>query len=139
MTDTEETAETYDPSRYERPSVTVDVVIFTLIDRELHVLLVRRKRWPFEGYWAIPGGFVQMHELLEDAARRELEEETGVRDIYLEQLYTFGDPDRDPRTRVISVAYFALVRADRQRLRVSDESSRCALVSSACRAIAARL
>lgn len=122
MTDLEETAETYDPSRYERPSITVDVVIFTLIDRELHVLLVRRKRWPYEGYWAIPGGFVQMHESLEDAARRELEEETGVRDIYIEQLYTFGDPDRDPRTRVISVAYFALVRADRQRLRVSEES-----------------
>ncbi|WP_448545488.1 NUDIX hydrolase [Roseiflexus sp.] len=123
MADTaDETAETYDPTRYERPSVTVDVVIFTLIDRELHVLLVRRKRWPYEGFWAIPGGFVQMHESLEDAARRELEEETGVRDIYIEQLYTFGDPDRDPRTRVISVAYFALVRADRQRLRVSDES-----------------
>lgn len=117
-----ETAETYDPTRYDRPSVTVDVVIFTLIERELHVLLVRRKHWPFEGCWAIPGGFVQMHESLEDAARRELEEETGVRDIYFEQLYTFGEPARDPRTRVISIAYFALVRADRQRLRVSDES-----------------
>jgi 8-oxo-dGTP diphosphatase len=118
-----ESAETYDPSRYERPSVTVDVVIFTLQDRELHVLLVKRKHWPFEGRWAIPGGFVNMDESLELAARRELEEETGVRDIYMEQLYTFGDPKRDPRTRVISVAYIALVRSDVQTLRVSDEST----------------
>ena len=118
-----ENAETYDPTRYERPSVTVDVVIFTLQDRTLHVLLVKRKHWPFEGRWAIPGGFVNMNESLELAARRELEEETGVRNIYLEQLYTFGDPKRDPRTRVISVAYIALVSADTQTLRVSDEST----------------
>lgn len=123
MAETEETPETYDASRYERPSVTVDVVIFTLHNRELHVLLVQRRRWPYEGYWAIPGGFVNMDETLEHAARRELAEETGVRDVYLEQLYTFGDPGRDPRTRVISVAYIALVRADAQRLRVSDETS----------------
>ena len=115
-------AETYDPAQYDRPSVTVDVVIFTLQERELHVLLVKRKRWPFEGRWAIPGGFIQMDESLEQAARRELEEETGVRDIYLEQLYTFGNPKRDPRTRVISVAYIALVRADTQTLRISEES-----------------
>jgi ADP-ribose pyrophosphatase YjhB (NUDIX family) len=118
-----ENAESYDPARYERPSVTVDVVIFTLQERELHVLLVKRKRWPFEGRWAIPGGFVNMDESLDRAARRELEEETGVHDIYLEQLYTFGNPKRDPRTRVISVAYIALVSADTQTLRVSDEST----------------
>jgi len=118
-----DTPENYDPSRYERPSVTVDVVIFTLQDRELHVLLVKRKHWPFEGRWAIPGGFVNMDESLEQAARRELEEETGIRDIYVEQLYTFGEPKRDPRTRVISVAYIALVRADMQTLRVSEEST----------------
>ena len=117
-----ENAESYDPARYERPSVTVDVVIFTLQERELHVLLVKRKRWPFEGRWAIPGGFVNMDESLDRAARRELEEETGIHDIYLEQLYTFGEPKRDPRTRVISVAYIALVSADTQTLRVSDES-----------------
>src|SRR5262245_17123631 len=127
MTDTndpvQESAETYDVRRYERPSVTVDVVIFSLQNRELHVLLVKRGHWPYEGYWAIPGGFVEMQESLEQAARRELEEETGVHDVYLEQLYTFGDPGRDPRTRVISVAYIALIRSDIQRLRVSDESS----------------
>jgi 8-oxo-dGTP diphosphatase len=119
----EETATTYDPSRYERPSVTVDVVIFTLRNRELHVLLIKRRRWPFEGCWALPGGFIEMDESLEDAARRELEEETGVRDVYLEQLYTFGNPGRDPRTRVISVTYFALVQSDRQVLRASEETS----------------
>jgi 8-oxo-dGTP diphosphatase len=121
--DMAENAENYNPARYERPSVTVDVVIFTLQERELHVLLVKRKHWPFEGRWAIPGGFVNLNESLETAARRELEEETGVRNIYLEQLYTFGDPKRDPRTRVISVAYIALVSADTQTLRVSDEST----------------
>lgn len=119
----EETADNYDPSRYERPSVTVDVVIFTLLDQALHVLLVQRRRWPYEGHWAIPGGFINMDESLEQAARRELEEETGVRDIYLEQLYTFGEPLRDPRTRVISVAYVALIRADSQTLRNSEETT----------------
>ena len=101
----------YDPNQYERPSVTVDIVTFTLRDHDLKVLLIRRKRAPFAGYWAIPGGFVQMDESLEAGALRELEEETGVRDVYIEQLYTFGQPNRDPRTRVITVAYFALVPA----------------------------
>ncbi len=118
----QERPETYDPTRYERPSVTVDVVIFTLISQELHVLLVQRRHWPFDGFWAIPGGFINMNESLRDAARRELEEETGVRDVYLEQLYTFGEVGRDPRTRVLSVAYIAIVRADAQKIRASDES-----------------
>jgi 8-oxo-dGTP diphosphatase len=87
----------------------VDVVIFTLREDDLHVLLIKRRRSPFEGMWAIPGGFVGVGESLEKAALRELEEETGVRDVYLEQLYTFGDPGRDPRGHVITVAYFALV------------------------------
>lgn len=111
------------------PAVTVDVVIFTIqedeADREhqLHVLLINRHFNPFEGQWAIPGGFVRADETLEQAARRELEEETGLHDVYLEQLYTFGDPQRDPRGRVISVAYFALVRADQQTLRGSEEAA----------------
>jgi 8-oxo-dGTP diphosphatase len=96
--------------------VTVDLAIFTVRDEALQVLLVQRGVAPFAGRWALPGGFVREDESLESAARRELEEETGVRDVYLEQLYTFGDPDRDPRGRVITVAYFALVAADRQTL-----------------------
>ncbi len=97
----------------ERPAVAVDVVIFTLLDGDLKVLLVRRGTPPFRDMWAIPGGFVQMRESLEAAALRTLEEKTGVRDVYLEQLYTFGNIDRDPRTRVISVTYFALVQPDK--------------------------
>ncbi len=89
---------------------------------ELRVLLVRRRGAPYQGCWAIPGGFVHMRESLDDAARRELEEETGLRDVYLEQLYTFGSPDRDPRTRVISVAYYALLPGHVQEPRVSDDA-----------------
>ncbi len=116
-------ASSYDPSRYERPSVTVDLVIFTLLKGTLHVLLVKRKQWPFAGMWALPGGFVHMDESLEDAARRELQEESGVDQLYLEQLYTFGDPQRDPRMRVITVAYYALVSADRQHLHAATDAS----------------
>jgi ADP-ribose pyrophosphatase YjhB (NUDIX family) len=97
----------------ERVHVTVDIVIFTIRADLLNVLLVRRGVPPFEGRWAIPGGFVREAESLEAAALRELEEETGVRDVYLEQLYSFGDPRRDPRGRVITVAYYALIAADR--------------------------
>ena len=99
----------YNPDDYEHPSVTVDVVIFSLIDERLQVLLVRRRNEPFKEMWALPGGFVRMNESLEEAAARELEEETDVTGVYVEQLYTFGQPDRDPRTRVITVAYYALV------------------------------
>ncbi|MDY6777302.1 MAG: NUDIX domain-containing protein [Candidatus Nanohaloarchaea archaeon] len=102
----------FDPSELEHPSVTVDVIIFTVKDDDLKVLLVERDHDPFEGYWALPGGFIDMEESLETAAERVLEDKTGVTDVYLEQLYTFGDPDRDPRTRVITVGYFALVHAD---------------------------
>ena len=98
-------------SEYPKPSVTVDVVIVTLRGAELHVLLIKRAIAPFRGRWAVPGGFVHLGESLESAARRELHEETGVTDVYLEQLYTFGDPGRDPRGRVISVAYIALLPA----------------------------
>lgn len=94
--------------------VTVDIVIFTIEAGKLKLLLVKRRVAPFEGKFAIPGGFVQEEEKLDEAALRELREETGVEDVYLEQLYSFGDPGRDPRGRVITIAYFALISADRQ-------------------------
>jgi 8-oxo-dGTP diphosphatase len=92
--------------------LTTDIVLFTIQQERLKVLLVRRASTPFKGSWALPGGFVQEGESLPECARRELLEETGVDEAYLEQLYTFGDPDRDPRGRVVTVAYFALVRSD---------------------------
>lgn len=95
---------------YPRPSVTVDCIIFGLDESQLlKVLLIQRGHDPYQGHWALPGGFVDLQEDLEFAALRELEEETGVRDVFIEQLFTFGAPNRDPRGRVISVAYYALV------------------------------
>jgi 8-oxo-dGTP diphosphatase len=94
---------------YARPALTVDCVVFGVDADDLRVLLIQRGLAPFEGQWALPGGFVRIDETLEDAARRELEEETGLGKVFLEQLYTFGAADRDPRERVVSVAYYALV------------------------------
>lgn len=91
------------------PAVTTDIVVFTIVDHTLSALLIERRNDPFKGRWALPGGFVDMDEDLETGALRELREETGVDNVYLEQLYTFGAKDRDPRERVITVAYFALV------------------------------
>jgi len=102
--------------------VTVDLVIFTIREHRLEVLLIERALPPFEGRWALPGGFIRDGESLEQAALRELEEETGVRDVYLEQLYTFGDPGRDPRGRVVTVAYYALISADNAHLVASTDA-----------------
>src|SRR5579875_2598175 len=115
----------YDASKYERPSVTVDVVMMTLRQRDLQVLLIKRHSWPYEGMWAIPGGFVNIDESLEDAAKRELQEETGLQDVYLEQLYTFGDPGRDPRTRVITVVSRACVRRMTPSTYTGSRSTAC--------------
>lgn len=103
----------YDPSQFDRPSVTVDVVILTLRAGRLEVLLTQRKEHPFKGFWSLPGGFVGMQESLDEAAARVLRSKGGLEGVYLEQLYTFGAPQRDPRTRVISVAYYALVEPGR--------------------------
>jgi 8-oxo-dGTP diphosphatase len=114
----------YDVTKYERPSVTVDVVMMSLRQRDLQILLIKRRAWPYEGMWAIPGGFINMNESLEEAAKRELQEEADVQeDVYLEQLYTFGDPSRDPRTRVITVVYFALLDSERLQVRATADAS----------------
>jgi 8-oxo-dGTP diphosphatase len=117
------TKESYDITKYEKPSVSVDIVVFSIRDNNLKILLIKRKSWPFRDTWAIPGGFINMKEDLKDAAKRELMEETNVKDVYLEQLYTFGKPGRDPRTRVITVAYFALINSDGVELKATTDAS----------------
>ena len=124
----------YKVGDYERPSVTTDMVIFTvteeeadsyrkLPEKELRILLIRRAGHPFLGKWALPGGFVRSNETTEQAAVRELREETGVEDVYLEQLYTFSDIGRDPRTWVISCSYMALINSDKLELKAGDDAA----------------
>jgi 8-oxo-dGTP diphosphatase len=96
--------------QYPRAALTVDCVVFGFDEGELKVLLIERGLEPFKGRWALPGGFVRVDETLDEAARRELEEEAGLKNVFLEQLYSFGAVDRDPRERVVSVAYYALVK-----------------------------
>ena len=109
--------------QHPRPSLTVDCVIFGLDESsQLKVLLIQRLKEPNKDQWALPGGFVDMDEDLETAALRELEEETGVKNLFIEQLYTFGAPDRDPRGRVVSVAYFALVNLAEHPVKAADDA-----------------
>jgi 8-oxo-dGTP diphosphatase len=108
---------------YQHPAVTVDIVLFTIMHEDLKVLLVQRGHEPFPGFWSLPGGFVQMDESLEQAALDKLKEKTNVTDVYLEQLYTFGDPGRDPRAHVITIAYYALVSSEKFQLRPSEAVS----------------
>jgi 8-oxo-dGTP diphosphatase len=103
--------------------VTVDIVVFTVHEQTLQVLLIERGIDPFKGRYALPGGFVRAEETLEQAAFRELLEETGTKDVYLEQLYTFGDPHRDPRGRVVTVAYYALVPTDKSPLLAGTDAA----------------
>jgi 8-oxo-dGTP diphosphatase len=107
---------------FPHPAVAVDIVIFTIRDGRLKLLLVRRAGAPYRGKWSLPGGFVQVKEGLDEAARRELDEETGVSGVFLEQLYTFGRVDRDPRERVITVAYYALIPSDKLELRAATDA-----------------
>lgn len=101
--------QTYDPSAYERPSVSTDIVIFTVVNGRLCVLLVKRTEYPYKGAWSLPGGFVGISEQAEDTVRRKLLEKTGLSDIPFRQLASFSRVDRDPRMRVISIAYTAFV------------------------------
>jgi 8-oxo-dGTP diphosphatase len=109
---------------YERPGLTVDCVIFglDLLEERLEVMLIERDLEPFAGMWAIPGGFVREGETLESAAMRELQEETGITDVFLEQLYTFGEPGRDPRGWVVSVAYYALVSPEKHPIHAATDA-----------------
>ncbi len=115
---------TYDASKYERPSVTADIVVLTLDSSdELSILLIKRGEYPFKGCWAIPGGFLQAgKESIDEAAARELKSETNIDNVYLKQLYTFGNPGRDPRTTVISVAYTALVPKHMLDIKAGDDA-----------------
>ncbi len=109
-------------------SLTVDCVIFGYDShrRELKALLIQRKNPPYQDYWALPGGFVEKEEALEEAALRELEEETSVKNVFIEQLYTFGNPRRDPRGRVVSVAYFALVNLEEHPIHADSDAQQAA-------------
>src|SRR5882672_11865315 len=108
--------------RYPRAALTVDCVVFGFDESELKVLLIERGLEPFKGKWALPGGFVRVDETIDEAARRELAEEAGVGNVFLEQLYTFGAVDRDPRERVVSVAYYALVNLSDHRVQAATDA-----------------
>lgn len=135
MTQTEaEFLQAYDASAYEKPSASADIVVFSigkgrretyrqLPKSHLQLLLIRRKNHPYKDCWALPGGFVNIDESLRDAAARELYEETGLRPDYLGQLYTWGDVERDPRTRIISTSYMAIVNESNKKLKAGDDAS----------------
>jgi 8-oxo-dGTP diphosphatase len=112
--------------KYARPAVTADCVVFGLDEEDLKILLIQRGLDPFKGQWALPGGFAVVGESMEGAARRELEEETGLKNVFLEQLYTFSDPERDPREHVITVAYYALVNLSDHIVQASTDASNAA-------------
>lgn len=126
--------ESYNPGDYKRPSVTVDMPIFTILNektdnyrklskKSLNILLIKRNDHPFINQWALPGGFVNFGESTDQAAKRELKEETGIDNVYLEQLYTFSEPGRDPRMWVITCAYMALTDSEKISLAAGDDAS----------------
>ena len=108
---------------YPRAALTVDCVVFGFDEAELKILLIQRGLEPFKGKWALPGGFVRVDETLDNAARRELQEEAGLKNVFLEQLYTFGAIDRDPRERVVSVAYYALVKLAAHQTKAATDAA----------------
>ena len=145
----EEFLAAYKPGDYPRPSVAVDMVIFTvteegeenyrkLPEKELRIVLIPRGGHPLLGCWALPGGFVRPTETTEEAARRELREETGVGKVYLEQLYTFSQPGRDPRTWVMSCSYMALVDSSQVQVEAGDDADQAAWFQFSCRKLEKR-
>lgn len=136
--------EAYNAGKYERPSLSVDMLIFTVTDEEkanyrklpkkaLRILLIKRGDHPFIGKWALPGGFAGVDESLDAAAQRELKEETNISDIYMEQLYTWGDLNRDPRTRVISASYMSLVDKKALDVKASDDAADAKWFTISCK------
>lgn len=125
----EEFLENYDPGRYERPCCTTDAAVFSYCEgkedilKDMKILLVRRSNHPSIGFWALPGGFANMQEDLDETAKRELEEETGVKGIAAEQFACYGDYDRDPRARVITTAYLSLVREESVSVKAGDDAA----------------
>lgn len=125
----EEFLEAYDPYKYKTPSCTTDTVVFSYNGEvrktleNLKVLLVKRSNHPTIGFWALPGGFIELQENLDDTAKRELKEETGVEDLAMEQIATYGDYDRDPRARVITTAYMSLVNEKEVKVRAGDDAA----------------
>ncbi len=121
------------PYTYEfaRPNLTIDCVVFGLdvAEDDLKVMLIQRDIPPFEGRWALPGGFVRINETLEETARRELKEETGIEKVYLEQLYSFGDLKRDPRERIVTIAYYALVNLNEHNIKATTDARNAAWFS----------
>jgi len=118
----------YNALHYNRPSVTTDILVFTIHKGKLKILLIKRKNPPYQGAWAIPGGFIEMDEDLEESALRELKEETGVEEANLIQLHAFGKPNRDPRMRVITVAYITFIPLNRLRFKANSDAKQSCLV-----------
>ena len=140
----EEFLKTYDASKFERPSVTVDMLIFTVTDEEkknyrklpekvLRLLMIKRGDHPYIGQWALPGGFVNIDESMDEAAQRELKEETNIDNIYMEQLYTWGDVGRDVRTRIISTSYMSLVDSDTLDVKADDDADDAKWFNVSCK------
>ena len=130
----EEFLRDYDPNQFDRLSLTTDILIFSVSDeieknyrklskKYFSILLVKRETYPFKDKWCLPGGFIKIDEDIEDAAKRILKEEANISDIYIEQLYTYGDPKRDPRTRVISTSYMALIDKNKLKYDISKNAS----------------
>lgn len=134
----------YNANSFEKPSVTVDILVFTVINEDkknyrqlpekaLRLLMIKRGDHPYIGKWAVPGGFVKSNENLDQAAYRELKEETNVNDIYIEQLYAWGDVNRDPRTRVISTSYISLVDSSKLDIRASEDAAEAKWFTVSCK------